>query len=183
MVRVALFNNQGGKIRMGFYVGIARDLQSSQPDFDSVLVLWTKAEALMATAEGVASVIDFESWSENWVYTEGMADELNLKYPNVNWSEVIAAERSFTDYSVLLGAAGDRRENSDYVSELLARIVGFFEYIFDTFQIKAMMCPTADTLFTLVGFKVAQQKGVQVVAEHGGMAIAERYVWGRIFDL
>ncbi len=165
MASVALFNNQGGKIRMGFYAGIARDLQSNQPEFDSVLVLWTKAEALLATAEGVVRVVDFESWSENWVHTEGMADELNLQYPKVNWSEIIAAERSFTDYSTLLGAAGDRRENSGYVSELLARIVGFFEYIFDTFQIKAMMCPTADTLFTLVGFKVAQQKGVQAVAE------------------
>jgi len=187
MVRVALFNNQGGKIRLGFYAGIARDLQRNQSEFDSVLVLWTKAEALLAKAEGVASVIDFESWSVNWIHTEGMADELNLRYPNVNWSEIIAAERSFTDYCTLLGAAGDRRENSDYVSELLARIVGFFEYIFDTFQIKAMMCPTADTLFTLVGFKVAQQKGVQAVAESaawllpkgmsgGGFLTADEYM-------
>ena len=187
MVRVALFNNQGGQIRMGFYAGIARDLQSNQPEFDAVLVLWTKAEALLARAEGIASVVDFESWSANWTNIEGMADQLNLKYPNVNWSEIIAAERSFTDYSVLLGAAGDRRENSDYVSELLTRIVGFFEYVFDTFQIKAMMCPTADTLFTLVGFKVAQQKGVQAVAESaawllpkglsgGGFLTADEYM-------
>lgn len=181
MIRIALFNNQGGKIRMGFYAGIARDLQSKNPDFDSVLVVWTKAEAMLAKAENVATVVDFESWSEGWVETENVDERLNLKYANVNWSEVIAAERSFTDYSALLGAAGDRHENSDYVLSLLARIVGFFEYVFECFQIKVMVCPTADTLFTLVGFKVAQQKGVQPIAESAAWLLPKDVHGGGFF--
>lgn len=173
MIRVALFNNQGGQTRMGFYAGIAGNLQKRKPELDSVLVVWTKEEAQLAKDQGVDCILDFESWAESWRPAEEAVNRLNLNYPLVNWAEVIATERSFTDYSLLLGAAGDRHEDADYVWELLARIVGFFEYVFDTFQIQVMMCPTADTLFTLVGFKVARQKGIEAVAESAAWLLPE----------
>ena len=40
-------------------------------------------------------------------------EALHERYPNVPWGTVIAAERSFTDYSFLFGGTGHRRERSE----------------------------------------------------------------------
>lgn len=165
-VKIALFNNQGGKVRLPFYAKVADVLSSSASSVEALVIVWEDREVADAQKWGAPRVISYESWARTQA-TPNASDTRRLvsAYPNVNWAEVIAAERSFTDYSFLLGSAGDRRESLQYVTELLHRIVSFFEYLFIEEGVNSIACPTADTLFTLVGFKVAAHHGVKILSE------------------
>ena len=167
-MRFAFFNNQGGQLRLAFYAACARELKLLNTSIEPVMILWKSEEIPLLEQFGLANVkvYDFEAWQRQQptVKDEDVAC-LNKKYPNTNWGEVIAAERSFSDYSMLLGAAGDRRESNDYVCTLVVNIVHFIEHVFEKENVEVMACPTADTLFTMIGFKVARNMGVIAIAE------------------
>jgi len=99
---------------------------------DAVVVVWQDKEMPDAQSYGAPKILSYESWvRESYIAPDELEfQRLISSYPRVNWTEVIAAERSFTDYSFLGGSAGDRAENVQYVTQLLHRIVSFFEYFF-----------------------------------------------------
>jgi hypothetical protein len=164
--RIALFNNQGGNVRLPFYAGIATELRSISSSLDPVIVVWSASEVAEVRRRGEFEVIAYDEWVKQCPELDDFErDRIVTSCPEVVWGEVIATERSFTDYSVLLGSAGDRKESLPYVMSLLHRIIRFFEYLILNREIKAFVTPTADTLFTLVGFKVASHFKLDVVSE------------------
>lgn len=173
-IRIAFFNNQGGDIRLSFYAGIAAELPTLSSTLEPIVVVWANDEVAKAKKYGAFEVVAYEEWTKK----SPDLDDAELRriaeeYPDVVWGEVVATERSFTDYSLLLGSAGDRKESVPYVASLLHRIILFFEYLFLEKAIKVIACPTADTLFTLVGFKVAARYQVTVISESAAWLIPE----------
>ena len=172
MIKIAFFNNQGGNVRLPFYRGLACEVQRRSNNIRSTLVVWEKSEARALELQDEVDLVVFEDWmSPRPRVTSADVDTLNDRYKDVNWAEVVAAERSFTDFSLLLGAAGDRKESVSYVSGLVVRLVWFYEHLIKDLGVSVFVSPTADTLFTLVGYKVARTHGVKVISESPGWLI------------
>jgi hypothetical protein len=163
-MKVAFIGNQGGREVYAFYAGMAKALQVGF-GASSRFAVWLDEERFDLISQGF---VDAECLSfEAHVRTAPAAGEHELNrlvrdYREVNWSEVVAVERAFTDYSMLLGAAGDRRESPEYVRNLVVGIVGFLETVLKGCD--AMVCQTADTLFSLIAFKVAHHRGIPAYA-------------------
>lgn len=163
-MKVAFIGNQGGQEVLGFYTGMAREL-CDKFGVNARFAVWLDEEKIEPHRQGFAES-DFSSF-ESYVrtapaVTDEEVDRLVRQYREVNWSEVVAAERAFTDYSMLLGAAGDRRETPEYVRGLVVSIARFLEKTIRGCD--AMVCQTADTLFSLIAFKVAHHLGVRAFA-------------------
>lgn len=163
-MKIAFIGNQGGREVYAFYAGMATTLKD---DFNvsSRFAVWLDGERADLVGRGFApcDCLSFEEHVRT-ASSEGDVelDRLVRDYREVNWSEVVAAERAFTDYSMLLGAAGDRRESPEYVRGLVVAIVRFLERVLD--GCGAMVCQTADTLFSLVAFKVARHLSIPAYA-------------------
>jgi hypothetical protein len=163
-MKIAFIGNQGGREVYAFYAGMAKALHGG---FGAAgrFAVWLDGERSDLVSQGFPDTdcLSFEAYVRSIpVAGEGEVDRLVRDYREVNWSEVVAAERAFTDYSMLLGAAGDRRESSEYVRGLVVAIVRFLEQVLDGCD--AMVCQTADTLFSLIAFKVARHLGIPAYA-------------------
>jgi hypothetical protein len=163
-MKIVFVGNQGGREVYSFYLGMARAL-GNEFDMSARFSVWLERERREIVDQlGINSeCVSFE----RYVYNVSPAgdeevDRLTRDYREVNWSEVVAAERAFTDYSMLLGAAGDRRESAAYVRGLVVAVARFLEQ--SIAGCDAMVCQTADTLFSLVAFKVARHFGVPAFA-------------------
>lgn len=163
-MKVAFIGNQGGRDVYDFYAGMANTLHDGF-GASGRFAVWLDGERSELVRQGFPPLecLSFEEY----VLSESAAgdneiDRLVRDYREVNWSEVVAAERAFTDYSMLLGAAGDRRESIEYVCKLVVNIVRFLERVLE--GCIAMVCQTADTLFSLIAFKVAHHLRVPVYA-------------------
>lgn len=146
---------------------IANALAGVSPDAQIDFVVWRRLEqdAVRAAVPGVGHVYCYEEFlasdRSDW---PSHLERVATGYPEVNWSGVIASERSFTDYSFLLSGAGHRTESYDYVQRLLVNTVRFFESVFAGSVYDAVVCQTADSFFTHVLFKVAQHFGAKMFA-------------------
>ena len=166
-MRVAYIGNQGGPDVYRFYAEMARAVAARRPDVLPVFAVWLDRERddLVAAGWPAGSVHSFESWVRGRPPPdEADVARLRRDYPDINWSEVVAAERSFTDYSMLLGAAGERRADLAYVVRLVSNVVGFLEQVLSAGDVGAAVCQTADTLFSLAAAKLARHRGVRVFA-------------------
>lgn len=165
-MKIAFIGNQGGKAVLDFYTAMAGGLRDQRFEAECLFVPWLNSERSLLVAEGwpEASVFTFEDWVRQGPRPGGEVDRLRDEYREVNWSAVLASERVFTDYSLLLGGAGQRGETHDYVMRLLVNMVTFFEHLIKVQGAQAVVCQTADTLFSHVVFKVAQHLGVKVFA-------------------
>ncbi len=163
-MKVAFIGNQGGREVYAFYAGMAQVMHDGF-SAASRFAVWLDAERTDLVSQGFPDddCRSFEAHVRNApVAGDDEIDRLVRDYREVNWSEVVAAERAFTDYSMLLGAAGDRRESPEYVRGLVVAIVRFLEQVLD--GCGAMVCQTADTLFSLIAFKVARHLQVPAYA-------------------
>ena len=163
-MKVAFIGNQGGREVYAFYAGMAKTMQE-EFGASSRFAVWLDAERSDLVSQGFADAgcLSFETHVRDVpVAGDDEIDRLLREYREVNWSEVVAAERAFTDYSMLLGAAGDRRESPEYVRGLVVAIVRFLEQVLD--GCGAMVCQTADTLFSLIAFKVARHLQISAYA-------------------
>lgn len=163
-MKLAFIGNQGGREVYAFYAGMAESMRDCD-GVSSRFAVWLDVERSDLVGRGFlpAECLSFESYVEA-VPVAGAAevDRLVRDYREVNWSEVVAAERAFTDYSMLLGSSGDRRESPEYVCGLVVAIARFLEQALEGCD--AMVCQTADTLFSLVAFKVARHLGLPAFA-------------------
>lgn len=165
-MKIAFVGNQGGKQVFEFYAAMATALAQKSSAYLPIFSVWLDSEKLVLESMGwpEKEIRSFESWvlqDSSWVEE---ISRIRTEYRSTNWSEIIAAERSFTDYSQLLGSAGERQEHLDYVLKLTANIVRFIEELLKDKSIKALVCQTADTLFSLIAIKVAQHHDVKVCA-------------------
>jgi hypothetical protein len=163
-VTIGFIGNQGGREVVAMYAAMARTL-AQEFGHAARFAVWLDAERDAPAEFGAAGgeVSSFEDYVRRTPPADaGAIDRLVREYREVNWSEVVAAERAFTDYSMLLGAAGDRRESPEYVHRLVASMVGYLEEVVR--GCGAVVCQTADTLFSLAAFKVARHLGVPVYA-------------------
>ncbi|MBI2725905.1 MAG: hypothetical protein HYX42_06615 [Polaromonas sp.] len=163
-MKVAFIGNQGGRQVLSFYAGMARAL-NNEFGVRSHFSVWIDGERDIPSELGMCNsqISSFESYVKSTpVAGSADVDRLLREYREVNWSEVVAVERAFTDYSMLLGAAGDRRESNIYVQQLVVALVRYFEGI--VVDSDAVICQTADTLLSLIAVKVAQHHAVPVFA-------------------
>ncbi len=165
-MNIAFIGNQGGKNVLDFYESMAKSLYEERYVAQCFFLPWLDSERNDLVTKGwrESQVLTFESWVQSHPYKLDEVSRLCNEYADVNWSAVIASERAFTDYSLLLGGAGQRLEASTYVMQLLVNIVTFLEYAIKTHKLQAVVCQTADTLFSHVVFKVAKHLDVRVFA-------------------
>ncbi|NBX37783.1 MAG: hypothetical protein EBR10_11315, partial [Planctomycetes bacterium] len=131
---------------------------SDSHGWHSRFATWLEREAAAALADAPpgSDAVSLEHVARELSASEERdVDRLLREYPGVHWSEAVAAERAFTDYSMLLGSAGDRQETPSYVQALVVRLVRFLERAIEGCD--AMVCQTADTLCSLLAFKVARR--------------------------
>jgi hypothetical protein len=163
-MKVAFIGNQGGQEVYAFYAGMAKALYDGFGTSGRFAV-WLDVERSALVSQGCADAdcLSFETHVRNEpVADDDAIERLVRDYREVNWSEVVAAERAFTDYSMLMGAAGERMESPEYVRGLVVAIVRFLEQALN--GCGAMVCQTADTLFSLIAFKVARHRGIPAYA-------------------
>jgi len=166
--RIVFIGNQGGRSVLTFYTGMAQVLAA---DFGLGIrfSVWLNAEKEIPAELGMpeADVLSFE----DFVHTQPPVNSATLasfvqEYREINWSEIVAVERAFTDYSMLVGSAGDRRETVEYVQALIVNMVRYLEKVMA--DCDAIVCQTADTLFSLVAIKVARHLGIRSFAIRPG---------------
>ena len=162
--KIAFIGNQGGHSVISFYVAMVKNLTT---DFDAIAIfsVWLDSEKGIPSEMGLhgTAVTSFESFVRN----QPIVDDVSVahfirKYRGVNWSEVVAVERAFTDYSMLIDSAGERRESVAYVQQLVVNMVNYLESVM--IDCDAIVCQTADTLFSLVAIKLARHLGIRSFA-------------------
>lgn len=164
---IQFVGNQGGEPVLAFYLSMANGLAEQQNGvLQGVFTTWLRTDKSWLEAKGVVPqrIICFEEFvaARPAFDIEAEADYLNQAYPDVNWSVVIAAERSFTDYSMLLGAAGNRPESREYIIRLMGNLVRFYEQAYAAHSPLAVVTQTADTIISFVAIKVAHQLRIPV---------------------
>ncbi len=166
--KIAFIGNQGGRSVLAFYTPMAKSLAA---DFGAEVEfsVWLNSEKGIPAELGMpgAKVSSFE----DFVHSRPVVDDAAVvrfirEYREVNWSEIVAVERAFTDYSMLIDSAGDRRETVDYVQTLVVNMVRYLEAVMAGCD--AIVCQTADTLFSLIAIKVAKHLGIRSFAIRPG---------------
>ena len=106
-------HNQHSEINEEFYNSLAEKLYLKK-NFLSVFLFWKNSE--------ISSNVKLNKFQRNTFSFENFYKDYNSKkqkpiedflkiYPEINWSQLISSERAFTDYSMLLGSSGNRKES------------------------------------------------------------------------
>ena len=166
--KIAFIGNQGGHNVLAFYMAMAENLTT---DFDVIAIfsVWLDSEKGILSEMGLhgTAATSFESFIRNQPVVDDAAVSLFIReYREINWSEVVAVERAFTDYSMLIDSAGERRETIAYVQGLVVNIVRYLETVM--VGCDAIVCQTADTLFSLIAIKLARHLGIRSFAIRPG---------------
>lgn len=166
--KIAFIGNQGGHNVLAFYMAMAENLTI---DFDVIAIfsVWLDSEKGILSEMGLhgTAVTSFESFVRNQPVVDDAAVALFIReYREINWSEVVGVERAFTDYSMLIDSAGERRETIAYVQGLVVNIVRYLETVM--IGCDAIVCQTADTLFSLIAIKLARHLGIRSFAIRPG---------------
>lgn len=161
--KIVYLGNQGGVDVIDFYTGIAKEISKS--NVEQKFLVWLEAEKKYCFKQKIPQLKceSFEKFN-NKISQKKIKDTNSIlkKYPRINWSQKIAVERAFTDYSMLLGASGERIEDLNYVTTLVSSIVKFLEKEIKKYDV--LICQTADTLFTMISIVLAKELGVKVYA-------------------
>ena len=163
-MRVLFVHNQHFQDSSKFYFGMASYLESHSK-IKSEFLFWKKNDILLSTKVLKKKNVchSFEQFIEtNHSKIDLSVEDFVKKFPNINWSQIIASERAFTDYSMLQGGAGNRLENIDYIQNLVIKLSNFI--ILHLKNKTAVVCQTADTLLTHILFKLADHYNVRIYA-------------------
>jgi hypothetical protein len=163
-MKILFVGNQGGRDVYAFYNAMAETLLTSY-DCSIRYAVWLQRECHDLVSMG-ANESDCESvekyLSEVNRPSRAEIDNLVREYREVNWSGVVAAERAFSDYCMLIDSTGERKEDMKYVTHLVYNQAKFIETM--CVGVDAVICQTADTLSSLVAFKVARHLGIPTFA-------------------
>ena len=118
-MNVAFVGNQGGEAVLGFYSGMARTVRDQYVGTRCFFLPWLNGERAHLVAAGWSDqdVFTFQDWVARRLPFADEVTRLREEYSDVNWSAVIASERAFTDYSLLLAvpAIGRNRQTTSSV--------------------------------------------------------------------
>jgi len=157
-------SNQGGKSVVELNAKIASHFQEiTQADvfFLNLLAI----EKMYHVEKQKKNTFSYEEFFNKNLNVEETLEYIRIRYFNINWSEVISAERSFTDYSYLEDSTGFRKESKEYVYLLVCNMVLFFEeYLEKQIKPDLIVCQTADTIFSNILFRLASFHNIQIVA-------------------
>lgn len=118
------------------------------------------AQKIGIAVENIASFEDFSySTQLDW---DDVLFRLQCKYKSTDWCSIPPMERRFTDYSFLFGATGHRRESSEYILSLVARLATFFESSMDDWQPDILVTAFGDNIFTYTATLLAEAKVIRV---------------------
>src|SRR4051794_19335574 len=101
-MKILFAGNQGGMPVVRLNCAVARALAARRPDAQIDFVVWLRSEAAeirnsVPEARSVGCYEEFlEEPGDDW---RQQVERLVREYPEVNWSAVVASERSFTDSS------------------------------------------------------------------------------------
>lgn len=129
------------------------------------LLVLSDVDADMAGSLGVAPGA-IESYEHRFRSNDLNSFSLQLLYsrfPGVPWGTVVAAERSFTDYSFLFGGTGYRPERDSYIVPLILRMVAFFDAEYERLKPKAVVTAFGDNIFTFIAAVIAEEKGIRLL--------------------
>lgn len=158
----ALFGcNQGGDAVLELNVSIASPFRSGAC---YTVLLEDQARWIKSRSGDGIGVHSLERFAEFYRFNPGEIERIRESYPGVRWGEVIASERTISDYSSLDGGIGHRNVSMQYAMELVCRIVCFYESVFAKEKPDLVVCQTADSLFSHVLFEVSRHFSVPVYA-------------------
>ena len=85
------------------------------------------------------------------------------KYDFINFSKAIASERSFIDYSFLLGTTGHRKEDKNYMIKIVVDIALTIERHFQNFKPDAVVSGAPDAIWTYMILVMAEFYGIKLI--------------------
>lgn len=149
------------------YAELALELTELGGDDTHLLVL-SDSDKQKALALGMAleNVRSYESGLRKNELDGFDIELLEKKYPHVPWGAVIAAERTFTDYSYTFGGTGGRLERDDYIVPLVLRLIAYFDTEFDRLKPRAVVTVFGDNIYTHIASIIAEQKGIPFLLPH-----------------
>lgn len=192
--KVLFVSNQGGEpvvklnSEIGFYLK-----KISQCEISFASLVENEKNYLKKEQQENDKFYSFEKFLNKEINIEDTLEYINKKFYNINWSEVIAAERIFTDYSYLENSTGQRKESAEYINILVCNMILFFDELVDK-KVKPnlIICQTADTIFSNILFRIAQFYDVKIVApspawltgglEEGGFLTTNVFYESEIFE-
>jgi Capsule polysaccharide biosynthesis protein len=135
---------------------------------DTHLLVLSDADKQKTLVEGVPqeNVRSYESALRKKELDSFDLEQLEEKYPNVPWGTVVAAERSFTDYSYTFGGTGERLERDNYIVPLVLRLIAYFDAEFDRLKPRAVVTVFGDNIYTHIAAIVAEQKEIPFLLPH-----------------
>lgn len=163
-MRILYVGNQGGAAVLEFYLGMARGMRDRASSSSAAYIVYRDDERTWLTDRGVDSkdVLSFESWVASRRNVAPDPERLERDYPQACWSSVIASERAFSDYSLLLMTQGERTETQAYTIRLVDNVVTLLEKAIGDWRPAAILTQLADTLSSHCAFKVAAGRGIPV---------------------
>lgn len=135
---------------------------------DTHLLVLSDTDKQKALAEGIVheKVRSYEAALYQNELESFNLEQLSEKYPNVPWGTVVAAERTFTDYSFTFGGTGGRIERDDYIVPFMLRLIAYFDAEFNRLQPRAVVTVFGDNIYTHVASIIAEQNGIPFLLPH-----------------
>tara|TARA_Y100000991_G_C21962399_1_gene345128 strand:+ start:327 stop:1772 length:1446 start_codon:yes stop_codon:yes gene_type:complete len=153
-VSLLFIHNQHSVLNQDFYLSLAGKLYLKK-NFSSVFLFWKNSEINHIFKSNKINAFSFEKFYKDYnKQKKNSIEQFINKYPQINWSQIISSERSFSDYSMLLGASGNRKESFEYIQNLIINITEFLSLHMK--NKKAIICQTSDTLISYIAIKLAQ---------------------------
>lgn len=136
--------------------------------YDTRLLVLSEKDSDTAQNKGMSqdNVISFEKGFHQKRFDKFGLNELAEQFPNVGWGTVIAAERTFTDYSFTFGGVGCRLEKNGYVVPFLLSLIKFFDSEFERIKPRAVVTVFGDNIYTHTASLVAEQRGIPFLLPH-----------------
>jgi hypothetical protein len=149
------------------YADLALEINKCS-EYETCLLVLSEEDKKLAISRGMTedNVVSYEK-----KYSQGELDKFGLneladRFPNVPWGTVVAAERSFTDYSFTFGGVGGRSEKNDYIVPFLLRLICFFDAEYARTKPYAVITVFGDNIYTHTASIIAEEKGIKFLLPH-----------------
>lgn len=172
---ILFVGNQGAKTSLAICQGMAAGMRACDARWTAAYITYRDEERDWLAGRGIdeRDILSFESWVNARRDTYPDPIRLERDYPNANWSSVVASERSFCDYSLLLDSQGQRIEPQEYTVRLIDNMVTLLEEAIRRYKPTAIVSQLADTLSSHCAFKVAQGRDIPIYSFAPGWLFEE----------
>ena len=110
-------HNQHSEINNSFYNALAKNLFARKKISSHFLFLKKNDKDEAFNYKSINSnCYSFEDfYKNNFINRNVSIEDFIKKYPDINWAQIVSSERAFSDFSMLLGSTGNRKEDLSYV--------------------------------------------------------------------